>query len=316
MKLSIIIPMYKVERYIKKCLLSCLNQDIPVDDYEIIVVNDGSPDDSLAIADHVASTTMNITLISQDNGGLSVARNKGLSLAKGEYVWFVDSDDWIEDNCLGGILKCLDDTTPDFLQLQYRLSYDDDSLNKNCYCRINGVIDGIQQIANGGVPIPAQFVVYRREFLEKNRLTFYPGIYHEDCEFKPRALFLAERCTSYDKVVYNYYQRTSGSITTVANPKRAFDLLKVAYSIDTFYTEVAKGRCSLFFHNHISLMINNALSVVGEKNRAFSSLLYKEKRLFVHLRKSSILKYKVEGWLFTLFPNRSVSIYNLLRKIS
>lgn len=308
--------MFNVELYIEKCLLSCLEQDISIFDYEIIVVNDGSPDGSLAIAERIASAAKNVTIVSQENGGLSAARNKGLSFAKGEYVWFVDSDDWIEKNCLSGIVDCLNRTQPDFLQLQFRYAYDDNSLNRDSYSIINEVVSGKQQINNGSVPIPAQFVVYRREFLEKNNLTFYPGIFHEDCEFKPRVLFLAERCASYDNVVYNYYQRTSGSITTVANPKRAFDLLKVAHSIDAFYTGVAKGQCPLFFHNHISLMINNALSVVGEKNRAFSSLLYKEKRLFVHLRKSSILKYKVEGWLFTLFPNRSVSIYNLLRKIS
>ena len=316
MKLSIIIPMYNVELYIEKCLLSCLNQDVSSSEYEIVVVNDGSPDNSLQIAEHIASTVGNVTVVSQENGGLSVARNTGLMHAKGEYVWFVDSDDWIEENCLSGIVESLNATKPDFLQLQFRYAYDDSLLNRDSFCFINSVVSGVQQINNGGVPIPAQFAIYRREFLLNKHLEFYPGIFHEDCEFKPRALFLAARCASYDKVVYNYYQRTSGSITTVANPKRAFDLLKVALSIDAFYTGVAKGQCPLFFHNHISLMINNALSVVGEKNRAFSSLLYKEKRLFVHLRKSSILKYKVEWWLFTLFPNRSVSIYNLLRKIS
>ena len=99
MKLSIIIPMYNVEPYIEKCLLSCLNQNIPHADYEIIVVNDGSPDGSLGIARRIASTVDNMLIVSQENGGLSAARNKGLSYAKGEYVWFVDSDDWIEENC-------------------------------------------------------------------------------------------------------------------------------------------------------------------------------------------------------------------------
>lgn len=95
-KLSIIIPVYNVELYIEKCLQSCLSQDIPYDEYEIIVVNDGSPDGSLAIAESIAKTTTNMTIISQKNGGLSAARNTGMSVAKGEYIWFVDSDDWIE----------------------------------------------------------------------------------------------------------------------------------------------------------------------------------------------------------------------------
>lgn len=314
MKLSLIIPVYNVEMYLEKCLKSCLNQDLSRTEYEIIVVNDGSSDNCLQIAEKIAAEKINVIVLSQQNGGLSIARNTGLKHAIGEYVWFVDSDDWIEENCLGEIIERLKDTQPDFLQLQYRLAYDDETLNKNCYCKINGVVDGKQQIANGGVPIPAQFVIYNRNFLIKNELTFYPGIFHEDCEFKPRALFLAKRCASHDKVVYNYYQRTVGSITTLPNPKRAFDCLKVALSIDEFYNKVARGDCMSFFHNHISLMINNALSIIGNQNREFERELYTYRRLFVHLRKSTIMKYRIEGWLFTLFSYHPVKIYTFLSK--
>lgn len=308
--------MYNVEKYIEKCLLSCIKQDISPQSYEIIVVNDGSPDNSLLIAEKIARDSKNIRIISQQNGGLSVARNKGLSLAKGDYVWFVDSDDWIEGNCLNGIIDCLNRTHPDFLQLQFRYAYDDSLKNKDSFCLINNVVSGIEQIKNGGVPIPAQFAIYSREFLIRNNLLFYPGIFHEDCEFKPRALFLAERCASYDKVVYNYYQRSTGSITSVTNPKRAFDLLKVALSIDEFYVRTAKGKCSSFFHNNISLMINNALSVVGDKEKEFACELYMQRHIYQHLCKSSILKYKIEGWLFTFFPKHSVQIYNIIQKLN
>lgn len=313
MKLSIIIPMYNVELYIEKCLLSCLKQDIPSSNYEIIVVNDGSPDRSLAVAEHVASTVSNIRILSQPNSGLSIARNTGLEHAKGEYVWFVDSDDWIEENCLGNIVSRLDETIADFLQLQFRRTYDENSLNEDCYCLINEVVSGVQQINEGGVPHPAQFAIYRRDFLIDNELYFRPGIYHEDSEFKPRVLFLAERCASYNKVVYNYYQRSTGSIMSMPNPKRAFDCLKVALSISVFFHDVAKGRCAEFFHNHISLMINNALSLTGDKKFEFARELYRQRHLFIHLRQSSLLKYKIEGGLFTLFPRHTVRIYRMLQ---
>lgn len=316
MKLSIIIPMYNVELYIEKCLLSCLNQDMASNEFEIIVVNDGSPDDSLQIAERVASRAVNMRIVSQPNSGLSIARNTGLQHAKGEYVWFVDSDDWIEENCLSGIVDCLNRTRPDFLQLQFRYAYDDRSLNRDSYCFIDSVVSGVQQINNGGVPHPAQFAIYRRQFLLQNSLQFYPKIYHEDSEFKPRALFLAERCASYDKVVYNYYQRSTGNIMSTPNPKRAFDYLKGALSVEVFYNQVARGKCSSFFHNHISLMINNALSLVDNKGKDFSLELYKQKHMFVHLRKSSILKYKIEGLLFSIFPRYSVSIYRLLQNFN
>ena len=307
--------MYNVELYIDKCLTSCIKQDIQSTDYEIIVINDGSLDNSLQIAENIASKTNNIQIFSQPNSGLSIARNKGLSLARGQYVWFVDSDDWITENCLKDIVKNLEDNKPDLLQLQYRECFDNIKLDREYYCKLVGIVSGKQQILNGGVPIPAPFAIYRRDFLTDNNLRFYPGIFHEDCEFKPKVLYLAKRCCSHDKVVYNYYQRTSGSITTVANPKRAFDYLKVTLSINDFYYNIANGECACYFHNHIALMINNALSVVGEKEKEFSKELYNKRFLFIHLLNSSILKYRIEGLLFYLFPQHSTTIYKLLQTL-
>lgn len=306
--------MYNVELYIQKCLLSCLDQDLSSNEYEIIVVNDGSTDDSLLIAEKICSRAFNISIISQINEGLSVARNVGLKYAKGEYVWFIDSDDWIEENCLGAIIQTLDNTKPDFLQLQYRTSYDDPKFNKEYFCLIKGVVRGQQQINNGGVPIPAQFAIYRREFLQEHKLEFYPHIYHEDCEFKPRALFLANRCASFDQIVYNYYQRTSGSITKHSNPKRAFDYLIGAISVHNFYIKNAKGKSDRFFNNYLSMIINNAFSQVGSESYAFSKEFEKCRFLLEHLKHSSILKYKIEGWLFSICLKKSVQIYNFCKK--
>lgn len=105
MKLSIIIPVYNVELYVEKCLCSCAEQNLSPDEYEIIVINDGTKDNSLEIVEKVAKDYTNIFIYSQENKGLSATRNKGLSLAKGEYEWFVDSDDWIEKNCLKDIVS-------------------------------------------------------------------------------------------------------------------------------------------------------------------------------------------------------------------
>ena len=99
-KLSLIIPMYNVELYIEKCLNSCINQDLSADEYEIIIVNDGSKDNSLSIAESIAQKHNNVRIITQTNGGLSSARNTGLINSRGEYIWFIDSDDWIEPNVL------------------------------------------------------------------------------------------------------------------------------------------------------------------------------------------------------------------------
>jgi glycosyltransferase involved in cell wall biosynthesis len=103
-KLSIVIPIYNVEKYLAKCIESVLNQDIPTDEYEIILINDGSTDSSLQIAEKFVQMHPYIRLISQENQGLSAARNRGLDESKGEYVWFIDSDDWIQTDILKQLL--------------------------------------------------------------------------------------------------------------------------------------------------------------------------------------------------------------------
>lgn len=99
--LSIIVPVYNAEKYIEECLNSCLAQDIDSSDYEIVCVNDGSEDNSLDILRKYEKSNTNIVIVNQKNAGVSAARNKGLHSAKGDFVWFVDSDDFIRRNCLG-----------------------------------------------------------------------------------------------------------------------------------------------------------------------------------------------------------------------
>jgi len=103
MFLSIIIPVYNCEKYISECLYSCIHQNIEYSDYEIICINDGSTDNSLSIINEIAKKHVecNIRLLSIPNSGVSHARNIGIEAALGDYVWFVDADDFIAENCLG-----------------------------------------------------------------------------------------------------------------------------------------------------------------------------------------------------------------------
>ena len=103
--ISLIAPAYNVEKYIEACVHSCENQDLPRDSYEIIIVNDGSTDSTYSTIERLSGVYENIRIVTQKNQGLSVARNNGFKLARGKYVWFIDSDDCISSNCLG---KCLE----------------------------------------------------------------------------------------------------------------------------------------------------------------------------------------------------------------
>ena len=109
LRLSVIIPTYNLENYIALTLDSCLRQNIPPGEYEIICINDGSSDRSAEIISEYAKKYANVKLFSQANAGVSAARNRGIDLAQGRYIWFVDGDDVIADNCLASILSIVED---------------------------------------------------------------------------------------------------------------------------------------------------------------------------------------------------------------
>lgn len=316
MKLSIVIPVYNVEKYIAKCLLSCINQDILASDYEIIVVNDGTPDNSMEIVKGLAKSHSNIHVLNQQNQGLSAARNNGFAIAKGEYVWFVDSDDWIEENCLKRISNLLTNNL-DILQLQYRLTYDDSSLNKDVERTIiDGVVNGESQTLVGGLPAPAQFSIYRAEFLRKHNLKFVRGIYHEDSEFKPRAVYLAETITSDNIVSYNYYQRQSGSITSSFSIKRANDIIYVCNSLYDFSQNLPSSikKC---FYSKIALNLNSLIfgykTLPNNEQEQIRDVLKMNKHLLHCMTKSNSIKYKIEGIIFSVNISLGIALYNLFK---
>ena len=209
------------------------------------------------IAERIAKESKNIRIISQDNQGLSAARNTGLSNAKGEYIWFVDSDDFIDENCLARITTQLKDYL-DILQLQYRLVYEDENFVKDIdYCVIDGVKSGLDIIVEGGLPTPAPFSIFRTQFLRDHKLEFVKGIYHEDTEFKPRVVYLANKVASDTEVSYNYLQRVSGSITAHYKLKNGLDMLKVSNSLLNFVKEQhIQKKYAKYFYRQISVCIN------------------------------------------------------------
>lgn len=297
MKLSIIIPVYNVEQYIEKCLKSCLEQDIPQSEYEIIVVNDGSPDGSLAIAERIAATATNVTVISQKNGGLSAARNTGLQAAKGEFVWFVDSDDWIEKNCLKDLISSFENN--DVIKIGHSLVYTDKTVTYIPKAVSNG-----KELIKRDFLRPAPFYIMRQSLLKSNSLSFTVGIYHEDTEFTPRMLYLCRKLAVYPKSLYYYLQREN-SITTTVNPKRAFDLLKVAQSLFNFGKRVSDD-CKPYFNDLVSRCINSSLAIISKSDKNKKQDWVKEIREHKHLlramRKSSKTKYKIQGTMFLCIP--------------
>lgn len=318
MKLSIIIPIYGVEKYIKKCILSCVNQKgLKIGtDYEIICVNDGTKDKSAQIAKYIASKYEGITVIDQKNQGLSAARNTGLYAAKGEYIWYVDSDDYIKENCLRDICDKLKNKL-DILQIQPTKIYEIDS-HEEIYTQtvFSRVITGKVATQIGGLSAPAQFCIYRRRFLLENNLLFVKGIYHEDSEFKPRAVYMASSIEHYPPTVYFYLQRESGSIMSSFNPKKVYDLMIVVNNLLEFcknkVDKADKQKWLAALSGPVSEMMFVAISSKNEKIIQDANDFMKQKPdCSLALKSSRNFLLRVVGYASILTKN-AFPIYKLL----
>lgn len=218
MKLSIIVPVYNVEAFLTKCVDSLLAQDLPEDDFEIILVDDGSTDSSGALCDTLAAEHGNIRVIHQQNRGLSGARNAGIPGASGDYVMFVDSDDFLCPNVLGTLVGLMESKELDILRFNYQnVNMDGAVFEPNKY--VKPFVDYSDEVCDGEMFLNKRlgYACYAWQFLVKASLLrqegngFKEGIYFEDVEWTPRILLQARRVASTDTVVYNYLFRT-GSI--------------------------------------------------------------------------------------------------------
>jgi glycosyltransferase involved in cell wall biosynthesis len=316
LKLSIIIPVYNVEPYVEKCLRSCAEQDIPCSDYEIIVVNDGTKDNSLAIIKRIAKEYSNIKFVSQENAGLSAARNKGFSLAIGEYIWFVDSDDWIETNCLKKITDSLYENHLVGLMICAADVVNGTPIKRHDYSKLKrDIYSGIELLKMNYWSPCVQFTIYKRDFIRENNLKFMEGIFHEDSEFTPRSYYFIKRIAIINDVIYFKFMNPC-SITRSVNHKKAFDCIKVAKSLSIF-SQILPADLMYIYNKFISININNSLYNAYQMDivtiRNLNTDLKKNKFIFKHLRQSTIVKYRLEGILFGIFPRHCVQIYKCMQ---
>ena len=317
-KLSIIVPVYNVERYLRKCVDSLLAQDII--DYEIILVDDGSTDNSGAICDEYSTLytihhTPTIKVLHQPNGGLSAARNSGIKVAQGEYLMFVDSDDYIEPNVLGGLMaqverEELDVLRYDFQNVRIKNEREYEVFDPNKYPhpvdRGTETIDGMTYL-----DVRMQYGCYawqfliRRNLIIDDRCLFTEGIHFEDVDWMPRMMLRAKRVNGTKTIVYNYFWR-EGSITLTQGNiekmhKNLEDRMQVIQNLSDLYHVNSQCR---WLRNMISMMAAGILSTVSRD-------FYNEKGLYIkRLRALSVFPLSIANQGKTYV--RSAKIINLL----
>ncbi len=207
--ISVIIPVYNVGKYLRKCLDSVLAQ--AQESVEIIIVNDGSTDESPMIIREYRDKYPEIIVIDKENGGISEARNVGMSRAKGRYIMFLDSDDWWEENKIASVLEFIQKEEADIVLTKFKAV--DDSGQESVFCELKEdvfrdkpVHEVVKYLLENPMPLWSVWkYVYRREFLEQHKLLFQVGmICGEDMNFVIRTFLLAGEIRYLDTCLYCY----------------------------------------------------------------------------------------------------------------
>ena len=220
-KFSIIVPVYNVEEYIDDCLKSIKNQSFK--DYEVIVVNDGTKDNSMDIV-----KKYDVEIINQENGGLSAARNTGVKKAKGDYLIFLDSDDYIEKDLLKKLNDSLEDN-PDIVRFQIKEVYQDKKIKyeEESFNTTSGV-EAFNNIVKYHFIENAWCYAINRKYYLDNKFEFSKGTYHEDYGLIPLVIVKATKVKSISYIGYNYRQRENSIMSSK-------DYKKTIKKVDDFY---------------------------------------------------------------------------------
>lgn len=237
---SVIVPVYNVERYVEKCLLSLLAQECDCS-CEIVVVDDGSKDGSSAIVDRMAEESDMIRVIRQPNAGLSAARNKGLSHARGKYVIFVDSDDYVEANYINALFRAAEDNGAQIACCNYRRVNDEGTINAGCLLKHRcGVFSSELMLGDLLEDITVRSYVWNKIYLRclftDNNIEFPVGMTFEDVPVMPRLFRRAERIAVIKDELYNYVSH-KGSITGSIKSSSVEDYVRAYGEIRRFLEE-------------------------------------------------------------------------------
>ena len=249
MFLSVIVPVYNTEKYLKECLDSLLDQDISSDDYEIICVDDGSTDSSLSILEQYQNEYSNVIGVSQKNGGVSAARNHGMSIAKGEFYWFVDSDDIVQPQILGKLKSLISSQNYEWLSCKLK-TFDNESMT------LNQLKSGINasDLTGESVRTQACMLISSKTI---GHVLWHKGIeVGEDEIFMRECLLKKPRMLETEDVIYYYRQQPNSAIHSVKNmPSRMKSHVDAAIIMKSIY-DSPNGKCEANANIMMGFVIN------------------------------------------------------------
>lgn len=278
-KISVIIPIFNVEKYINDCLLSVLNQTL--NEIEIICINDGTLDNSMQTVNKYAAYDSRIKIINKKNGGLSSARNAGIEKAKGEYILFLDSDDWIVPETLEEIYYIANEYDLDNIYFNADSFFETDEISKreegySTYYKRNASYEGIytgvdlcvNMMRNGDFRPSACIQMPKRKMLIENGIKFYEGIIHEDNLFTIQSLLNEKRVMFTGKSYYKRRMHYNSIVTTVKGVKNAIGYYICIREVEKYITD-KKLEEDLYFEieNYLSWIKNKSIDYIKDIDR-------------------------------------------------
>lgn len=316
-KISVIVPVYNVSNYLESCIHGILKQTLR--EFELILVNDGSNDSSLEICYKYASTDERIKVINKNNGGASSARNSGLEASKGDYIVFVDGDDFVSEYYLEHLYYSAIDGNYDIVQCKFASFSELSSISKNALKNKNGRLKAVskEEALNLRVfSVVSWGAIYKRLLFENNR--YYEGIINEDDDIYYRLVYSSKKIGILDEVLY-FYRIRNNSVSDFQKKNFSRDFIdiyqrRIAYFAERNEYTLEKG--SIFRY---ALVLALAYSK-NRKNKANHNLkgellsLFKDNFKKIDFKQ----KYKASDVLFlktfNLLPNFTALLVNIFKK--
>lgn len=309
-KISIIIPVYKVEKYLDKCVESVVNQTYK--NLEIILVDDGSPDKCPQMCDEWAKKDKRIKVIHKENGGLSDARNKGLDMATGDYIMFLDSDDYVSMQICEKLLDLSLKNNADISMCGFAEFYEDEDLlvvDTNCNTMVLNRTQIINQIYKPTINLlmTAWAKLYKKEIFEDIR---YPvGKLHEDEFVIHQVIYKANTFAHTTEKLY-YYLKRRESITAVKKQKNITDVL-----------EAFKNRYDFLNEKFPENKNRNNLFYIGMLRAVYATKFWATKELKIEILKTYKALYKqtkhvgLKNRLFYYFPHLTAFVFKKIKRL-
>lgn len=312
-KLSVIIAVYNVEEYLPRCIESILAQEYK--DFELLLINDGSTDKCGEVCKEYALKDNRIIVVDKKNGGLSDARNEGIKLARGKYLSFIDSDDFILPHAYNLLIDTAEKNNLDIVcgysykylsEKNYYLETKKRTFEDKVY---NGIDFLCMSIDDEAMPMCAPFNIYKKELIDSNKLLFKKGIFHEDELWTPQVFLNAKRVKHLDIIFYVHCQRF-GSITESSNKyKNAIDIINTCYELENIYKIIENKKYKNILNNYLLTLYLNGVYV----GKLVDNSLVKKSFVF---SKAKTIKNVLKSIIFLINIRLYCKINSLIKDIN